>query len=353
MALEGLSLAQTPPIDADTEAPGGGRHVAVNGGVDDGAKTPRLPRWTRQEILVLIQGKRVVESRVRRGRTAGLEFGSAQVEPKWAAVSSYCLRHGVNRGPVQCRKRWSNLAGDFKKIREWEAQTKDETESFWVMRNDLRRERKLPGFFDREVYDILDGGDCEELTARLALALGPSVEAGAEDPEAETLFDSGRSAAAEDGLFSDFEPSGQEETGFASPGKELLPEKDPKPIAIPAPIPISEQQYEPFSQHTPAKGAIHQKQPTTTEPGIGSGPEGRKRKRNVTDAGEEEEEESENLQQQLLKALERNGKLLSSQLEAQNEHMQLDREQRKDHVNSLISVLNKLSDALGKIADKL
>ncbi|VFQ88737.1 unnamed protein product [Cuscuta campestris] len=96
----------------------------------------------------------VVESRVRRGRTAGLEFGSAS-------------------------------------------------------RNDLRRERKLPGFFDREVYDILDGGDCEELTTRLALALDPSVEAGAEDPEVETLFDSGRSEAVEDGLFFDFEPSGR------------------------------------------------------------------------------------------------------------------------------------------------
>ncbi|CAH9129696.1 unnamed protein product [Cuscuta epithymum] len=353
MALEGLPRARTPPFDADAEAVGG-RHAAVNGG-DDGAKTPRLPRWTRQEILVLIQGKRVAESRVRRGRTAGTEFGSAQVEPKWASVSSYCKRHGVNRGPVQCRKRWSNLAGDFKKIKEWEAQMKEETESFWLMRNDLRRERKLPGFFDREVYDILDGGNGaagggEEMTARLALALGPSVEVAAEDPEPETLFDSGRSAAAEDGLFSDFEQSVQEEAGVVSPGKDVSPEKELPTTAIPAPIPISEQQYEPFSQETPAQGTSHQKHPTTSEPGIGSTQEGRKRKRSVMD---EDEEESENLQHHLVKALERNGKLLSSQLEAQNAHLQLDREQRKDHVNSLISVLNKLSDALVRIADKL
>lgn len=78
------------------------------------------------------------------------------VEPKWAAVSAYCKRHGVNRGPVQCRKRWSNLAGDYKKIKEWERG--DKNESFWAMRNDLRREKRLPGFFDREVYDIIDGG---------------------------------------------------------------------------------------------------------------------------------------------------------------------------------------------------
>ena len=94
---------------------------------------------------MLIQGKRVAENRVRRGRAAGMAFGSGQVEPKWASVSSYCKRHGVNRGPVQCRKRWSNLAGDYKKIKEWELQIREDTDSFWVMRNDLRRERKYGG----------------------------------------------------------------------------------------------------------------------------------------------------------------------------------------------------------------
>ena len=90
-----------------------------------------------------------------RGRVGPGLAQPGPVEPKWAAVSAYCKRHGVNRGPVQCRKRWSNLAGDYKKIKEWERG--DKNESFWGMRNDLRREKRLPGFFDREVYDILDG----------------------------------------------------------------------------------------------------------------------------------------------------------------------------------------------------
>lgn len=172
---------------AETEPPSAG---------DEANRVARLPRWTRQEILVLIQGKRVAENRVRRGRMSGPAFGSGQaVEPKWASVSSYCKRHGVNRGPVQCRKRWSNLAGDFKKIKEWETGREAEaTESFWVMRNDLRREKKLPGFFDREVYDILDSSDDNAAAANpnpLPLPPPPAV------------FDSGRSAAADDGLFSD------------------------------------------------------------------------------------------------------------------------------------------------------
>ncbi|KAM3235669.1 trihelix transcription factor ASR3 isoform X1 [Capsicum annuum] len=339
MKLERLNL--TPSIvNADSDV----RQQSFNGGADDANKVARLPRWTRQEILVLIQGKKVAENRIRRGRTGSLEFGSAQVEPKWASVSSYCKKHGVNRGPVQCRKRWSNLAGDFKKIKEWESQIKEETESFWLMRNDLRREKKLPGFFDREVYDILDrgtgsgNGDEEE---GLVLALGSSGVA----EESEVLFDSGKSAAAgDDGLFSDFEPL-QDEVGATS--HEDFPPINQLPI--PAPTPISEQKHQPLSQVSPTQaGTSHQKQPIR-EPDIGSGQEGRKRKRDDSDA----DEESSNLQRHLVRALERNGKMVSTQLEAQNMHFQKDREQRKDHVDNLVAVLNKLADALGRIADKL
>ncbi|XP_042048697.1 trihelix transcription factor ASR3-like isoform X3 [Salvia splendens] len=314
MGLEQLSLG-TVPVDggADGRQPG-----------DEGGKTARLPRWTRQEILVLIQGKRVAENRVRRGRASGSAFGSGQIEPKWASISSYCKRHGVNRGPVQCRKRWSNLAGDFKKIKEWESKIKEETESYWVMRNDLRRERKLPGFFDREIYDILDGGGGgEEDVLRLALAPGPVAEAADEEPEA--LFDSGRSTAADDGLFSDFEQSGQEETGRSSEQKRETPVKD-----IPAPTPIS--------------GRDKEKAGGSEEKNEG----GRKRKRYASDGGGESE-----VQHELVEALEKNGRLLQSQLEAHNTHLELDREQRNVHVNSFITVLSKLADALGRIADKL
>lgn len=251
MALEQqLSLGpNSTPVDGHTEGTTNGvdaRPASAEAG-EDGSKAPRLPRWTRQEILVLIHGKRDAENQIRGTRSAGLPFGTGQLEPKWASVSSYCKRHGVNRGPVQCRKRWSNLAGDYKKIKEWESQIRDETESFWVMRNDLRRERKLPGFFDKEVYDILDSGS---QAPALALALAPAsatgtapVEKGkdsggvaAEEADADTephLYDS-RSAAGEDGLFSDFE---QEEVG-GSPQKEAA-RKEVLAHTTPVPAPIS------------------------------------------------------------------------------------------------------------------
>lgn len=357
MALEQLNLAATPdPVDGQADAVNAAtngvdsRPVSFDGG-DDVSKAPRLPRWTRQEILVLIQGKRVAENRVRRGRAAGLAFGSVQVEPKWASVSSYCKRHGVNRGPVQCRKRWSNLAGDFKKIKEWENNIREETESFWVMRNDLRRERKLPGFFDKEVYDILDGGATGVPTSTtapgLALALAPNPAAQDMAEDVEAVFDSGRSAAAEDGLFSDFD----QDDGGGSPEKVDPGVAAAGGKAVPAPIPISEKQYLPQSAlpGNQSQGITNEKNPTSN-PEIGSASqEARKRKRVAIDG----DEEMTSLQYHLIDVLERNGKMLVAQLEAQNTNFQQDREQRKDHADNLVAVLNKLADALGRIADKL
>ncbi|KAF5449230.1 hypothetical protein F2P56_029700 [Juglans regia] len=342
MALERqlISLAQN---GADGEVDGVSNGVETRPASVDGDKTPRLPRWTRQEILVLIQGKRVAETRARRGRTAGLPFGSGQVEPKWASVSSYCKRHGVNRGPVQCRKRWSNLAGDYKKIKEWESQVKEETESFWVMRNDLRRERKLPGFFDKEVYDILDSGSgVVPENPGLALALAPAPAPGPTEDvdEGGGLFDSRRSAVADEGLFSDFE---HEEDSGQSPEKV-------KEVPVPAPMPISEKQYQPVLPGSQGQGTTTNEKQPASNPEIGStSQEGRKRKRFAT----EEDEETISLHNQLVDILERNGKMLASQLEAQNANFQLDREQRKGDVNSLVGVLSKLADALARIADKL
>lgn len=353
MSLEQLSLGPGP-VQGDPD----------NNKKEDGSKAPRLPRWTRQEILVLIQGKREAENRVRRGRVLG---SGVVVEPKWASVSSYCKRHGVNRGPVQCRKRWSNLAGDYKKIKEWESQLRDESESFWVMRNDLRRDRKLPGFFDREVYDILQGGSSapadddtvSPAAPGLLLALGrcstTTVEEGddvataeEEEPEADAVFfDSGQTAAAvDDGLFSDSEAQPDEE----APGlKEHIP-----PTAtcdIPAPVPISAQQYQPYPKGRSSEGTTTTKQ-DGFNPEVGdTSREQCKRKR--SSSVDEDAEDTNTLQHQLIAVLEKNGQMLSAHLQSQNTNLRLDREQRKDHMDSLVVVLGKLADALGRIADKL
>lgn len=96
-------------------------------------------------------------------------------------------------------------------------------------------------------------------------------------------------------------------------------------------------------------GTTHGKR-QTNDPEMGAASQQtRKHKRLVADG----DEETNTLQSQLLEVLEQNGRMVSEQLESQNTNFQLDREQRRDHVNTLVVVLSKLADALGRIADKL
>ncbi|KAF3323581.1 heterogeneous nuclear ribonucleoprotein U-like protein 2 [Carex littledalei] len=305
-------------------------------------RLPRLPRWTRQEILVLIDGKRMVERRGR-GRVGPGLAQPGPVEPKWAAVSAYCKRHGVNRGPVQCRKRWSNLAGDYKKIKEWERG--DKNESFWGMRNDLRREKRLPGFFDREVYDILDGVDgvggskleMEEEEEEKEKDIDLEEEIGKKGEGVhERVSDSGK----KDGLFEDEEEEVEEREG----------EKVDVTVAAPLAyaVPISEKSYEPMQPGSSEPGTSKEKQPSDDQETDLPSREGHKRRR----TGEDERDET-NVQMQLLQVLERNSRMVAAQLEAQNINLQLDRDQRQEQTNGLLGVLNKLADSLSKIADKM
>nr|BAJ93502.1 predicted protein [Hordeum vulgare subsp. vulgare] len=237
------------------------------GGIAGPGRAARLPRWTRQEILVLIEGKRVVEVRGR-GRGRGAAGGAAAEPTKWAAVAEYCRRHGVERGPVQCRKRWSNLAGDYKKIREWERSLPSlagKEVSFWAMRNDARRERRLPGFFDREVYDIIEGrgsggGGIRDGGSNAAAVL---AEVGEEEGKEKVVFDSGRaSVAGDDGLFSSSSSSEEEDEETSTPAPVPVlptapypsPSQAPAVVAVAVPVSLPEKKTEAPTQGSSDQG---------------------------------------------------------------------------------------------------
>ncbi|KAI3983457.1 hypothetical protein MKX01_038877 [Papaver californicum] len=333
--------------------------ITTTSNTDDGNRPPRLPRWTRHEILVLIQGKKVAENRVRRGRTgagSSSAFGSNPLEPKWASVSTYCKRHGVNRGPVQCRKRWSNLAGDFKKIKEWESQILEETESFWVKRNDLRRERKLPGFFDREVYDILDGGVVAPLTVTGDVVEDVTVTV--------TEDDGGRVVGEDDGVVELSGSGGQDERGGGGGEEESHKETSSKMVRPPQPMPISEKRFQATYKDSPSQGPTNEPQAQTSNPEdkqafVRSSEDGSKRRRRSSPSpdrgwgGDVEKDQHINTQEHLIKIFEMNNRMLTAQLEAQNLNSQLDREQRTNDTNSLVAVISKLAESISKIADKL
>ncbi|XP_008663155.1 trihelix transcription factor ASR3 isoform X2 [Zea mays] len=317
----------------------------------------RLPRWTRQEILVLVEGKRVVEGSGR-GRGRGRVRGGEGAEPtKWAAVAEYCRRHGVDRGPVQCRKRWSNLAGDYKKIREWERGYAARKEaSFWDMRNDARRERRLPGFFDREVYDILEG--------RAGGNAAALEDVDGKEEEAKAVVHAGR-AVQRGGLFSSSEDEDDQEEDAATPSPT------PAPAAVAVPIPGEQAVAVPsFLEMARASSlSVHVTEKTTDVPRQASSEQGASNEKqseqitedSPTQCGQKRQrsddnasgEATTNLQGQLVEILDRSSQMVAAQLEAQNVNSRLNREQRKDQVSSLLGVLGKVADALYRIADEL
>ncbi|AET05068.1 putative transcription factor MYB-HB-like family [Medicago truncatula] len=321
-------------------------------------KATRHPRWTRQETLVLIEAKKVIENGDQVCRYRSSTSGLVQTDPKWDLVSSLCQQHGVKRGAVQCRKRWGNLLTDFRKIKKWESNIKDESESFWIMRNDVRKENKLPGFFDSVVYNVLDGGVCTAAAFPLTLIkMMPRAENGDqvegvpaleqcnkedenEEDEDEAIVDSDKmewSTEEENNetnimVNSPFKAPNAKKSNIVG-GLKVTP---PPPITLPGsaerpPHPFFQGNYDPGCQ----REALFN--------------EGYKRKRLSSDNSEDTADFNEDV----IKVLRRNSNILKTHLGAQNMNSQLARDQQKQQNDSLVAALGRLTDAITKIADKM
>lgn len=110
----------------------------------------RYPNWEKQETIVLVKA---YQRQIDEFATATSKGRMATNEQKWDKISSMCGKEGVARDAEQCRKRWQDLSKNYKRIKDWEVM---EEEPFWLMPLSLRKEKNLPGSFDREVYDCMD-----------------------------------------------------------------------------------------------------------------------------------------------------------------------------------------------------
>ncbi|XP_047341169.1 trihelix transcription factor ASR3-like [Impatiens glandulifera] len=122
-------------------------------GIAEVSKRPQHPKWSIRETHVLIEGK-FAEENLRRN---GEQRSNVILTSKWEAISSFCTKNGMKRGAIQCQNRWSRLMELFRKIKMRESVNKDEDKSFWNMTAKERSLIKLPKFFDKDVYDVLDG----------------------------------------------------------------------------------------------------------------------------------------------------------------------------------------------------
>ncbi|XP_015955734.1 trihelix transcription factor ASR3-like isoform X2 [Arachis duranensis] len=380
-----VTVAKQPTTATETVAKGETR-----------AKATRHPRWTRQESLVLIESKKLVESGEQINRYQSPPgFVVLQTDPKWDMVSSLCQQRGVKRGAVQCRKRWGNLLTDFRKIKKWETNVKDENESFWMMRNDKRKENKLPGFFDSVVYNVLDGGVCTAAAYPLTLIKGPPKQenisgGGGDRGEGEGVVTASKKdhhrsrnqphrqnhdEVDEDDEMEDDETIVDSEMGWSTEeenntnsttetGKvnnsSLMLLKTPTVAGAKETV-MNMMMVMGSTQKIPLpKLPTSEKQPTPTSckgnydhpPGFqreGVSQEGHKKRR----LSPGNSEHTTNFNNNIVRVLRRNNNMLKAHLGAQNMNYQLAREHQKEQTDSLVAALGKLTDALSKIADKL
>ncbi|KAL9329846.1 hypothetical protein ACSQ67_004849 [Phaseolus vulgaris] len=327
--------------ESPTTTPVGGQTPPEGDSKTRRIKATRHPRWTRQETLVLIESKKMVESgeQVCRFRSAS---GFVQSDPKWEMVSSFCQQRGVKRGAVQCRKRWGNLLTDFRKIKKWESGAKEESESFWIMRNDVRKEKKLPGFFDSVVYNVLDGGVCTTVAFPLTLVkMVPKLENGFAEVVGPEQCKENEEEEEEDEAIVDSEKmswSTQEENMETNVAANM------SNGVLKVPPGFKEKGIAGSLRKTPLL-SLHtqgfQREPVFQH--------GYKRKLLSSDSSED----NTDFNNSITKLLRRNSDILKTHLGAQNINYQLARDQQKQQTDILVAALGKLTDALTKIADKL
>ncbi|KAL3675005.1 hypothetical protein R1sor_024953 [Riccia sorocarpa] len=73
---------------------------------------------------------------------------------KWKRVQDRLATNGVQANVSQIRSKWERLAGDFKKVGDWNKQSGNEPYSSLTAKN--RRDHKSPLNFPEDVYNAMD-----------------------------------------------------------------------------------------------------------------------------------------------------------------------------------------------------
>ncbi|KAH9327964.1 hypothetical protein KI387_000072, partial [Taxus chinensis] len=110
-------------------------------------------RWSITDTLVLIAAKHIERETQSNGGAMKKAISSSE---KWKIVQKYCVAHGLNRTPNQCRDRWEHIQPDFKKIRDYEANIPSGHDSYWTMTVQERNDKKLPPKYPEEVFHSME-----------------------------------------------------------------------------------------------------------------------------------------------------------------------------------------------------
>ncbi|CAM6127947.1 unnamed protein product [Calypogeia fissa] len=286
---------------------------------DSGDKRYRNPRWSLHESLILLAAKKKQEDDF--GMVPKASVRTTSADERWETISAYCRTQGCDRNAYQCRKRWSALLGDFKRIRDWQ---KISRETYWLMKNEKRKENKLPAIFDHELFANME--------TWVGKRWGKKSDAGPDG-----LVDC--SPPANGGLLSDVDhvQDGHMEPDSPMGGCQrntILPPEFGKNLR----------------QEMPSDSTARKKRKRSVNGDTTSDYKGQQLAAVFKSSVKAMQAAlAENTQIQIRA----HQKAIQAQIEAHNLNSELDRIQRKEQGESLVGVLGKLAEAWGKIAEKL
>lgn len=108
-------------------------------------RSQAAPDWTVQEVLVLLSEIVSIDEVWLK------ELSSYQ---RWKMISDSCIAMNVVRSSNQCKRKWEILLDDYKKIINWEPQSRED--SYWFLPEERRTDYGLPVSFQKEVFDAMD-----------------------------------------------------------------------------------------------------------------------------------------------------------------------------------------------------
>ncbi|KAA8520991.1 hypothetical protein F0562_011664 [Nyssa sinensis] len=103
------------------------------------------PDWSVQESMILVNEFAAVEGDCMK------TLSSFQ---KWMIIVENCNALDVARTLNQCRRKWDSLLSEYRKIKQWESESKPG--SYWSLDSETRREFGLSENFDAEVFKLID-----------------------------------------------------------------------------------------------------------------------------------------------------------------------------------------------------
>lgn len=115
-------------------------------------KKPRV-NWSMYEVDQLIAEMKIHEEMLQ-DKSTGIKYRTMSANEKFERIAGRLakLEPPVFRSASQIEDKWDRLAGDFRKVFDWDQHTPSGKPSYWEMLPDMKKDNRMPPAFSKQLY---------------------------------------------------------------------------------------------------------------------------------------------------------------------------------------------------------